>query len=64
METCHVNVGFKVFTAVVMNIAIFWDIVQCDPYVKRFRGAYHLHLQGRKKIQTRNRHELMSKPRC
>jgi hypothetical protein len=27
-------VGFEVFAAVVMNVAIFWDIVPCSPYVK------------------------------
>jgi hypothetical protein len=41
------NVGFEVLMAVVMNVAIFWDIVQCSPEVnRRFGGTYHLHLQG------------------
>jgi hypothetical protein len=31
-------VGFEVLTAVVMNVAIFWDIVPCSPYVKRRFG--------------------------
>jgi hypothetical protein len=42
-------VGFEVLTAVVMNVAIFWDIAQCNPYVnRRFGGTHHLRLQGRK----------------
>jgi hypothetical protein len=32
-----------------MNVAIFWDIEPCSPYVdRRFGGTYHLHFQGRK----------------
>jgi hypothetical protein len=27
------NIGFEVLTAVVMNVAIFWDISPCSPYV-------------------------------
>jgi hypothetical protein len=43
------QVGFEVITAVVMSVAIFWNIAQCSPYVnQRFGGTYHLHLQGRK----------------
>jgi hypothetical protein len=39
------TVGFEVLTAAVMNLAIFWDIVLCSPYVnRRFRGMYHPHL--------------------
>jgi hypothetical protein len=42
------HVGFEVLTAVAMNAAIFWDIAPCSPYVeRRFRGTYHLHLQGK-----------------
>jgi hypothetical protein len=42
-------VGFGVLTAVVMNVAIFWDIAPCSPYVnRRFGETYHLHIQGRK----------------
>jgi hypothetical protein len=42
-------VGFVARTAVVISVAIFWNIVSCSSYVKRhFRGKYHLHLQGRK----------------
>jgi hypothetical protein len=32
-----------------MNVAIFWDIAPCSPYVdRRFGGTYYLHLQGQK----------------
>jgi hypothetical protein len=37
-------VEFEVFTVVVMNVAIFWDIVPCSLYVNQhFGGAYHFH---------------------
>jgi hypothetical protein len=40
-------VGFEVPTEVVTNVAIFWDIVLCNPYVNlHFRAMYHLYLQG------------------
>jgi hypothetical protein len=33
----------------ILNVALFWDIAPCSPYVNRlFRGTYHLHLHGRK----------------
>jgi hypothetical protein len=42
-------VGLEVLIAVVMNVAILWDIASCSPYVsRRFGGTYRLHLQGRK----------------
>jgi hypothetical protein len=32
-----------------MNVATFWDIASCSPYVnRRFGGTYHLHFQSRK----------------
>jgi hypothetical protein len=32
-------VTFEVLTAVVMRVAIFWDIASCSPYInQRFRG--------------------------
>jgi hypothetical protein len=31
----HINIGFEVIATVVMNVALFWDIVRCSPYVKR-----------------------------
>jgi hypothetical protein len=41
------SVGFKVFTAVTMNNAVFWDVAPCRSYVnRRFGGTYRLHLQG------------------
>jgi hypothetical protein len=40
-------VGFEVLTAVVMNVAIFWDVVlfslNCNLH---FGGMYHYHIQG------------------
>jgi hypothetical protein len=35
----HFLIGFEVLTAVVMNIAIFWDIVQCNPFMNRCFGV-------------------------
>jgi hypothetical protein len=40
------NVGFEVFTVVVMNSIIFWDVtpfslLRCN---RRFGGTYRLHL--------------------
>jgi hypothetical protein len=55
----QIRVGFEVLTAVVMNVAIVWDIAPCSPYVnRRFEEAYHLHLQGRKSAQARNQHAV------
>jgi hypothetical protein len=46
------RVGFKMLTAVVMDVAIFWDIAPFNPYVNRsFGGMYHFHLQGRKSAE-------------
>jgi hypothetical protein len=42
-------VGFEVLTAVVKNVAIFWDVQPYSHYVNRcFGGTYDLNLQGRK----------------
>jgi hypothetical protein len=40
--------GFEVFTMVVMESTIFWDITPCSPlkFNRRFGGTYRLHLQG------------------
>jgi hypothetical protein len=44
--------GFEVFTAVVMNIAIFWVMAPCSSCVNRcFGRKYHLSLQGRKSAE-------------
>jgi hypothetical protein len=44
---CWIFVGFQFLIAVIMDVVIFWDIVPCSPHVnQRFRGTYHLHLQG------------------
>jgi hypothetical protein len=41
--------GCEVLTAVVMNVAIIWDIAPCSLNVnRRFGGTYHLHDEGRK----------------
>jgi hypothetical protein len=41
----HENyIGFEVLTVIVMNVAIFWDIVPCSLHVNR-------HLQGRKSAE-------------
>jgi hypothetical protein len=34
------NVGFEVLTAVVMNVAIFRDIVPCSPYVNHMTSIF------------------------
>jgi hypothetical protein len=41
-------IGFEVFTVVVMNSTIFWDITPCSLLSVnwRFGGTYRLHLQG------------------
>jgi hypothetical protein len=50
------NVKCEALTAVAMNVATFWDIAPCSPYVNRcFGGKYHLHLQGSRISRTRNR---------
>jgi hypothetical protein len=42
-------VGFEVFTAVVIDDAILWDMASCNLYMNRcFGGMYRLYLQGRK----------------
>jgi hypothetical protein len=41
--------GYEIFTAVIMKVAIFWDIAPCGPYVNGlFSGAYDFHLQWTK----------------
>jgi hypothetical protein len=43
------NIIYKIFTAVTMKNAVFWDVAPCRSYVnQRFGGIYCLHLQGRK----------------
>jgi hypothetical protein len=32
------SVGFKVLTEVIMNVAIFWDMAPCNPYMNRRFG--------------------------
>jgi hypothetical protein len=42
------QVGFEVFTAVVMKSTIIWDMTPCSPlsFNRRFGGTHRLHLQG------------------
>jgi hypothetical protein len=49
------NVGFEVFTAVVMKSIIFWDMAPCSPlsFNRRFGGTYRFHLQGRRNRFTK-----------
>jgi hypothetical protein len=51
----YADVGFEVFTAVVMKSIIFWDMMPCSPLScnQRFGGTYRLHLQGRRIISAR-----------
>jgi hypothetical protein len=44
------DVGFEVFTAVVMKSIIFWDMTPCSllGFNRRFGGTYRLQLQGRR----------------
>jgi hypothetical protein len=38
-------VGFKVLTAVVMNVAIIWGIAPCSPYVDRCSSETSVHIR-------------------
>jgi hypothetical protein len=56
------NVGFDVFTPVVMKFSIFWDIAPYSPLIVNWRsGGTCLHFQGRKISQARNHHEAGTK---
>jgi hypothetical protein len=58
-----IEVGFEVITAVVINVAIFWDIVSHSPYVnQRFGGTYHLHLWGKKSAKQETCMQNSAKP--
>jgi hypothetical protein len=58
------QVGFEVFTAVVMNSIIFWDMTPCSPLscTRRFRGTYRLHLQSQRNKLIKN--QLSSRIIC
>jgi hypothetical protein len=49
-QTNSQNVGFEVFTAVVMKSINFWDITPCSPLSvnRRFGETYRLPLPGRR----------------
>jgi hypothetical protein len=38
-------VGFEVFAAVVMKIAVFWDTAPCSPYMNRRFGGTSVHIR-------------------
>jgi hypothetical protein len=45
-----------------LNVAIFWDVAPCSPYVNwRFVGTYNLHLQGRKSAELENSAQLVAR---
>jgi hypothetical protein len=46
-QTKRENVGFEVFTGVVMKSIIFWDMTPYSPlsFNRRFGGTYRLHLK-------------------
>jgi hypothetical protein len=50
------NVGFEVFTEVVMKSIVFWDMTPCSSLCSNrcFGGTKRLHLQGRRKVQQTN----------
>jgi hypothetical protein len=53
-------VRFEVFTAVIIKIVVFWDVVLCKSWVnRRFGGTYHLRLQG---IKIRKRGTSLQPP--
>jgi hypothetical protein len=57
------------FTAVVMKISIFWNIMTCSLFKvnRRFRRKFRLHLLCWRISHTRNQHETGSKnitPKC
>jgi hypothetical protein len=49
------EVGLEVLTEAVMKSTIFWYIKPCNPLKvnSRFRGTYHLHIQGQRISQAR-----------
>jgi hypothetical protein len=38
------DAGFEVITAVVLYVALFWDVVPCSPYVKRHTSETPVHI--------------------
>jgi hypothetical protein len=56
--------SLEVLTAVVMNVAIFWDVAQCSLFVnRRFGGTYHLLLQGWKSAEQETSVQQVSRPK-
>jgi hypothetical protein len=48
-----ISVGYEILTAVVMNVAMSFEIALCRPYVsRRFGGAHQLHFQGLQTTRT------------
>jgi hypothetical protein len=52
-------VGYEVLTVVVMNSSILWNIMPCSllKVNRRFRGTWHLQLQGQRINKAINQHD-------
>jgi hypothetical protein len=51
-HSIRILLRFEVLTAVVMGVAVFWEITPYSPYMNpRFIGMYHFHLQGGKSAE-------------
>jgi hypothetical protein len=52
-RTNSTQVGFEVFTVVVLKSIFFWDMTPCSALsgTPRFGGTYRLHLQGCRIVQ-------------
>jgi hypothetical protein len=50
------DVGFETVAAVVSNVAVFWGITQCSPYmIRRFGRTVSPHLQGQESAKQETR---------
>jgi hypothetical protein len=60
---CVGYVGVEVFTAVVMKISIFWDIMPCSSSEinRRFGGTCRFHLKRQRISQASDHYEAGSK---
>jgi hypothetical protein len=60
MECTLKYVGYEALTAVVMNVAIFWDIAPSSPFVhRRFRGTLSPPSSVSKISRARNQHSIL-----
>jgi hypothetical protein len=64
LKTNYRNIGFEVFTAVVLKSIFFWDMTPCSlqSCTRRFRGTYRLHLQGRRIVQQTSKQATFFDP--